>query len=477
MRENRNQADGILFWATRLQMWGLGFRLRLLSGLVGAAIFSFLLFIWRPPLPVSMPQLGEGIIFTGVDAIKWDLGRYGFTIFYPPIARRVAALPDEKRELGFKYLSLARTTYYRQFGKYCYAGMAGAILLFAATTFWGRREEKWRSKDQYVRGAQLVTAKELTCSVKAKAIDMGDPEPRLTLGGVSIMRRDEITPWSIIGRPQVGKSTAIKDVMDQIILKKIGKLVVFDSKGDYTESHFQGDDLIFAPSIDDRSVRWTIFNDITSLSRIGDMVAALIPDGGKDPMWANGARLILEGLLIHCWTVGKKTNTYLWSVSCLPAAQLKKILVATPGAELAAALLDKPEVATSFSFTVNLKSYLKPLQLLARCDGPFSVREWLSDGKADGLFIVSTPDHQEVLKPLMNLFISTLLTTHKSLPDDRTRRCHYFLDELTVLPKIPGLPDALNFGPSKGLCVFLGFQSYQQSISCFPLGVKKPPRN
>jgi type IV secretory pathway TraG/TraD family ATPase VirD4 len=38
----------------------------------------------------------------------------------------------------------------------------------------------------------------------------------------------------------------------------------------------------------------------------------------------------------------------------------------------------------------------------------------------------------------------------------------YLLDELGVLPKVPGLAAALNFGPSKGLCCLLGYQSYQQ---------------
>lgn len=460
----KTQIDGTLVWSTRLQMWTQGLRIRMLAGLGGALIFASLLFSFRPPLPVDLSALEQGLELRFVDAARWELAIKfpDRPWLWPTVAHKVAALPEKYQAAGIRYTSKARKDFWKQFPKYAYAAMAGAVLFFSLVSFFGRREEERRASDQYVRGAQLATPKELSKLVRRTAKETGDPPPRLALGGVSIPIKYEITPWSFVGRPQVGKSTLIKSFLDQIIEQQTGKRVIFDSKGDYTQSHLQPGDLIFAPSVDSRALRWTIFNDITSLSRISDMSAALIPEGAKDPIWSTGARLILEGLLLHCWHSGKKSNAYLWQVSCLPADKLKEILVDTPGAEMAAALLDKPEVTTSFSFTVNLKTYLKPLQLLARMDGPFSVRDWLTDGKTDGLFIVSIPDHLEALRPVMNLFLSTLLTAHKSLPDDRSRRIFYLLDELAVLPKVPGLADALNFGPSKGLCAILGYQSFQQ---------------
>lgn len=460
----KTQIDGTLVWSTRLQMWSQGLRIRIISGAAGGFVFAALLFSFRPPLPVDLSHLEQGLQLRFIDAARWELAiKFPDRAWlWPQVAHKVSALPEKYRDAGISYTTKARQKYWQQWPKYGYSAVAGAVLFFSLVSFFGRREEQKRASDQYVRGAQLATSKELSKLVKQTAKEIGDPPPRLSLGGVSIPVKYEITPWSIVGRPQVGKSTLLKALLDQIIEKQTGKRLLFDSKGDYTKTHFQAGDKIFAPSVDSRSLRWTIFNDITSLSRISDMVAALIPEGAKDPIWSTGARLILEGLLLHCWHSGKKSNAYLWQVSCLPADKLKEILVSTPGAEMAAALLDKPEVTTSFSFTVNLKTYLKPLQLLAKMDGPFSIRDWLTDGKTDGLFIVSIPDHLEALKPVMNLFLSTLLTAHKSLPDDRSRRIFYLLDELAVLPKVPGLSDALNFGPSKGLCAILGYQSYQQ---------------
>ncbi len=449
---SRNQIDETLLWATKLQMGWAGFKIKVLAALLGAFLGGVLLFNIRPPQGITSGTTE----FNLKDAIKLEIARAGLKGFYPETARAIY------EHGGVVQLYEVRQTYWRQYKKYGHSSAAGAALVFCLITFWSRREKYKREAGQYVRGAQLVKPAELSKIVKKTAQEMLEPAPRLDSGGVLIPRRNEITPWVIMGRPQVGKSTLIKCLLDQINKLQLGKRVVFDSKGDYTSTHFQSGDLIFSPSVDQRSIRWTIFNDISSLSRIADMAAALIPEGGKDPIWSTGARLIFEGLVLHCWHSNHKSNAYLWQCACLPPTEMKKIFIQTPGAEMAASLLDKPEVATSFSFSVNLKAYLKPVQLLARMDGPFSVRQWLVDGKKDGLFVVSSPEHQEVLKPLMNLFLSTLLTAHKSLQDDRNRRIFYILDELAILPKVPGLSDALNFGPSKGLCAILGFQSYQQ---------------
>lgn len=466
MSTNRQTTmDGTLATVTVLQMKLAGLRWRVVFGLLGAVMFALLMLRITPAYPPdASPLFGEPIgttYYTPRDMIQWRFASGKITpVKYPLIIRRVAQLPH--RDLAALKLRESEPVYWKQYRKHGVGAALGFVLFFVAVTAYSRRVERRQAEPQYVRGAQLTTPKNLSKLVKKTAREMGDQPPRLIAGGVLIPQRNEITPWSVIGRPQVGKSTLFKLLLDQIITQKLGKRVTFDSKGDYTKTHFQEGDHIFAPSVDVRSLKWTIFNDVTSLSRISDMAAALIPDGGKDPLWPSGARLILEGILLHCWHTGKKTNAYVWQVACQPADKLKEILSATPGAEMAAALLDKPEVTTSFSFTVNLKTYLKPIQLLARMDGPFSVRQWLTDGKNDGLFIVSVPDHLETLKPLMNLFLSTLLTAHKSLPDDRSRRVFYLLDELGILPKVPGLSDALNFGPSKGLCCLLGYQSYQQ---------------
>lgn len=457
---NRTGVDGTLLWATRLQMWAAGFRIRIAMAIAGATIGGMILLLLQPPRSVDLSTLEDGLLFTGKDAIKLEVARSGLRGFYPPISHKIAALPEQYREAGVNYLAAARLTYWGQFKKYGYAAMGGALFFFS-TAFWmGRRETKLREEDRYVRGAQMAR------SPKAlnRQIQQLVEKARLWMGGVMIPLINEITPWSFVGRPRQGKTVAIKSLLDQII--DIGLKIIFDSKGDFVTTHFRPGDLVFAPSVDRRSVRWTIFNDITSLSQVTSIAAALIPEGkGANAIWSTGARQILEGLILHCIHSKKRTNAALWEVCTLPPTAMRDLLLATPGGEQGAALLDKPETPTAFSFYVNLSSWLKPIQLLAKMDGDFSTQKWLAtadNGNTQSLYILSSPDHQEALKPVLNLFLNTLLTAHLSMSDNLDRRIWYLLDELAILPKIPKLLDSLNFGPSKGLCALLGYQSYQQ---------------
>lgn len=459
MKDARTGIDPTLILATRMQMWGQGIRIKIGVTLVGAMVGFLLMFSVKPPQPIDMSSLKTGLQLRLIDAVKLEAAsRLRWTWFYPQHAHLVAALPDNYKQAGLNYLAQARKVYWAQWKKYLYNSAGGAILFFVLITLLSRKEQQLREEDRHVRGAEMVPNRHLNKDIKRTS------PGRLNLAGVAVPATHEITPWIFAGRPRQGKTVAIKSVLDQI--SGIGLKIVFDSKGDFVATHSKSNDLIFAPSVDRRSLKWTLFNDVTSLSQIAAIAAALIPEvKGNGAMFATGARQILEGLLLHCFHAGKRTNAHLWQVCTLPPAEMKKLLQETPGGEQGAALLDKPDTPTAFSFYVNLSSYLKPIQLLAKCDGDFSIRRWLASadqGNTQSLFILSNPDHQEALKPVLNLFLNTLITAHLSMSDNLERRVWYLLDELAILPKIPKLMDALNFGPSKGLSALLGFQAYQQ---------------
>lgn len=456
MSTNRTGVDGTLVLQTRLQMFLAGLHFRFKMTMLGAAIGALLAFTLHHPQSVPLDALQHGLDLGLVDALRLEAGLHGWVHFYPRQALLVFDLPRRLQGAGTTYLLQAKHDYWHQYLLYLYSALTGALLFWWLVAYWGRRETRLRESDRYVRGARLVTAKELKKEI--------DEPSKLSIAGVPVPRQAELPPWSFVGRPRQGKTVAIKSILDQI--ENAGLKIIFDSKGDYCASHFRNGDLVFAPSVDRRSVRWNLFNDVTSLSQVTAIAAALIPEAkGNGQMFATGARQILEGLLLHCIHSGKKTNTYLWEVCTLPPRQMRDLLAKTPGGEQGAALLDKPDTPTAFSFYVNLSSYLKPVQLLAKTDGDFSIRQWLAtadQGGSNRLFILSNPDHQEALRPVLNLFLNTLLTAHLSMPDNLNRRVYYILDELAVLPRVPKLMDALNFGPSKGLVAILGYQSFQQ---------------
>jgi len=447
-----NAIDGTLSLATRLRMQFQGFKIRLLVVLCGGFMAMVLYVCFSPPHSIEIPELGSTAKWGLIDFIKWHYVRYGGRhVKLPEVVRTVARLPEHNRQHGVALLSRAQERYARQYRKYGYAFLLGGILFYIIATIGDKREKRARTEDRYVRGSRIVPVRELNRLTQENTA-------RLELAGVFIPEFHELTPWSFVGRPRIGKTVAIKSLLDQVL--PIGKRVIFDSKGDTITTHFREGDLVFAPAVDQRSLQWTIFNDITSISQIASIAAALIPEGiGNNKMWAVGAREVLEGLLLHGYYKNKKTNRELWELCCLDPEQMHAVLNETPGAERAAGMLANPKSNTAYSFYVSLIAFLKPIQLLAKMDGPFCVKQWLNSPGTNSIFIVSTPEHQDALKPVMSLFLSMLINAHLSMPDDLERRIWYFMDELTILPKIEKLVDAINFGPSKGLISILGFQS------------------
>lgn len=343
-----------------------------------------------------------------------------------------------------------------------YASFGVFVLCLGGGWLVSRRNELFHEKDRHIRGGKLTTPRQLKRLLRSAGKGIID------IGGVIIPRRFEIGHFLFLGRPQQGKTVAIKKIMDAVMLAG-QKMIIFDSKGDFTASHCKSNDYIFAPAVDERTVRWTIFNDISDIGQVSSVVAAIIPETQKDLIWSTGARRILEAMLYHCIYAGKRTNRELWRLCNLNPVELKELLATTPGCGQAVALLDKPEGQTSFGFFINIQAYLKPLQLIAGIDGDFSIRKWLTENAngekqapSDNIFITSTLEHLEILRPLHALFLSILINAHLSLPDNRERRIFYVLDELPVLNKIPRLMDALNFGASKGLCAIIGAQALTQ---------------
>ena len=457
-----SHVDGILGLRTVLQMKMIGLK-TLLIWSIGFGVLSTVAAVYYfPPVIKSQFKIDIGPVFIIQHKIAEAThfrGQY-WSLKPPPIITKIntAQVSAEHKKIAMEVIESEIAAWFRLLIRYVYVFIGGGTLAAALLYLLGARQEQRATSDQFIRGSELADEKQLAKLLKR--------EPgRLSISKLRVPTRYEIQPSVIMGRPRQGKSTLIKSLMDQITTASLGKLIVFDSKGDFTATHYSPEtDHIYAPAVDKRSVKWTLFNDVSSYSDIADLAACLIPEnkGTKDPIWDNGARAILQGLLLHCCHVGKRTNAYLAKCCSLPVKEMQQILAATPGGESGAAILKKYDSATAFSFFVTIQAKLQPVQLLAHCDGDFSVKKWLSDGKPGGLYISATPQDLPVVAPILAVFLHVLLTANKSLPDDLDRRVYYFLDELAELPRIPGLVGGLNFGPSKGMCFHLGFQSYSQ---------------
>lgn len=155
---------------------------------------------------------------------------------------------------------------------------------------------KRQSGDQYVRGARLIEPRELKKEIKRDREDADIP-----LGPVKIPRSAEVKHFFIVGRPGVGKTVAMSQVIDRR-KKRDSKGIIYDFKGDYTSRFYDPDrDILFNP-LDARSKGWTLFNEVQNFMDIDAIAHSLIPPAYQsDPFWNDAGRDVFSGILHYLY--------------------------------------------------------------------------------------------------------------------------------------------------------------------------------
>ncbi len=317
-------------------------------------------------------------------------------------------------------------------------------------------EERRQTNNMYKRGAIAHTPDQLS---KIMKIDRG--QGAIKIGSITIPFALENLSFFFIGRPQQGKTQAILKILDVTIARGDKAIIWCAKQEDFVTTHFDPQkDHIFCPG-DTRSIKWSLSNDLTSMSDFDDIAARIIPEtlaDSKGP-WNKGAREVLSGLMKYWWLHSNRTNAELWQVLNSSASVMYSMLKEVPDCERAAGLLERTDSTTAHSFYITLMVYVKPFELLEKNDGDFSIRKYLREGRGC-IFILSGNRMKKSLQPVQTLFIDLFMTHHFDLEQDRARRIWYFLDELPALNKLPKLEELLNVGPSFGASVVVGTQSF-----------------
>ena len=83
---NGNTIDGTLSYTTRLRMKFQGFKIRMMIALVFGSITVIGLFIYKPPKPVQIPELGPSAQLGLYDLVTWELANKKIAFFkFPPL--------------------------------------------------------------------------------------------------------------------------------------------------------------------------------------------------------------------------------------------------------------------------------------------------------------------------------------------------------------------------------------------------------
>jgi len=317
--------------------------------------------------------------------------------------------------------------------------------------------DRGKTADVYLRGARKATPDELRGLLEKE----GTASP-ITIGGVPIVAGSETTHFLIAGATGVGKSVAIKELLDHARAAR-QRAIVYDPSGEFVEAYYrEGTDLLLNP-FDKRAPRWNIFEDIGSEFDYADVVQSLIPmpANTNDPFWVNAPRGVLESMLRNMKLRNNYSNRYLYeTLTTRSISELHRELKGWEGA----AYLDPSNEKTANSVRSVLSPYLLPFKYLSDTGGdPFSLKRFIADDSADRwVFIRVDMDQLNALRPLISLWLDLAITATLSLEVKPTRRLWFVMDEFATLQKVSKVKDLLDKGRKYGACAILGMQNISQ---------------
>ena len=290
---------------------------------------------------------------------------------------------------------------------------------------------------------------------------------------VQIGMSAECAHFLILGGPGSGKTTTLWTILQDVIARG-DRALVLDFKGDFTRDLPKPITLL-APA-DARGTRWALGQDIRTRLDASALAETLIPLGAGEPIWAQGARGLLVGLLSHLQTT-RGTSWGFQEIAELAARVLVdyKLLVSIIIKEHppAKAFLMGADSKTTASFLGQLSGALTHVIELGVSDfaipkdkGGWSVQWWLRGGyKGPKVAVLGwQPSSKELSQAFAASLIEQVVRQLSDLPDcsPSDRRVWLILDEAAQLGKVPSISDALVTLRSKGVRVVLGLQSIAQ---------------
>ena len=350
--------------------------------------------------------------------------------------------------------------------------------LFHASIFWlcaipvlsfgawlvARQERHKQTGERWLQGAVIMQAKKLSKELK-KSLGKGIIRLGNGYNSIIVPVRVENLSFLLVAKSQQGKTVIINNMISTILKRTkrvqngLEKMLIWCYKpGDFVSNFYTKDQLIFCPG-DSRTIGFTLMRNIYSVGDFATISNVLCPDKSDKGPWNAGGRDIIEGLFKYAKLNGIVSNSDLWSkVFNRKMKDYYNMLLAVPGCERVAGLLSNPTSATCLSFYITVMVAIKPLELLSKCDGDWTIREWLESSNKS-IFIVSTSELEKMLQPVHTLFVELIAGRALAIKQNRSRRIWFFLDELANLNRLNSLTRILNVGASCGLTCVIGVQN------------------
>ena len=315
-------------------------------------------------------------------------------------------------------------------------------------------------EDEQLRGAKLVEKEKLI-----EILEGRNDASHYTIAGVPIRKGSEGNNICCVGAPQSGKSQAIRAFLMQVRGRN-KKAVVYDPSGELTQEFYrEGKDIILNP-FDQRCPQWSVWNEIEEdhhIDSIGDGLIPITP-GGDQFFPPAARRLISDVIRVLGQNENTKTNKQLFeSISLSTLQELHEMLAGTSGATY----VDPKTEKTGINIKMQILNYLTPFRFLKDEGEKFSIRKWVKEEDDSWIFITTKEEQKEAIKPIISLWISTVIKATMSLPAIHKERMWLCIDEMPTLQKMDDLVLSLTNTRKYGLCHLIGMQDFSQSVHTY----------
>ena len=355
--------------------------------------------------------------------------------------------------------------------KYClFTFMIYPVIIY----YFVKRSHKLKEK-KYIRGAKILSKKEYKNLLKKaakkqkgknkKITDLPFGKYRNNWGKIEMPIDAERKPVAIIGRPGVGKTVLISQVITRI-RERGDQAVIYDFKGDMISRFYNPDTDIIINPLDKRSTGWGLLqSEIKTKMDINSCSASLIPlphtSSSADPYFNEGARDVFAGILHFLYENNLRTNKDIWELVSAPGDVINKALQTIPAGARGLRYIEDASSKQALSILSVMMQYVKCFEYMTTFEGDFEIAEWLENGKGM-IFIANYPDIKETLKPILSLFVDLLSRKFLAKTDCEERSIFLILTEFGTLQRLSSVVDLFTNVRSKGGKCYLDIQDYGQ---------------